>query len=292
MSNNKPAVYRCSPCVSTLIVVISALVLTCSTPAPSSAQDAHTIMQNMMTAYERLTSYRGQSKGTMRQAVKGGKVVTEDGFTTTLTYQKPNMLKVEFVMPSGGRTVYCDGQTITYYNNQTQTFASALKKPRDIHEVAACLLELQIAGRYDALYFLSGNRLPQNVTGLKRLPDSERNDRPVYVITAHETTQTHDIKWTWMIDKQTMMLAHVEGRTWNEAGTVIVLVGRNSGRNKVPLEGILTQSILTPSLNKVIPPTEFQFKVPQNARSVKYKAVVEQQRRDFSGSSAAPAADQ
>jgi outer membrane lipoprotein-sorting protein len=272
------------------LAVVTCVLLTAA-PCRSSAQDGKAIIQNMIKAYRNLESYRGLSKGTVRQESKKGELVSDEGFSTVLTYVRPNMLKVEFVMPSGGRAIYCDGHSITFFQNQNQTFAGTDKNMKDMHDVAAALLELQIAGRYDVLYFLSGNTLPSNVTGIQRMPDSLRNNRPVYVVTAHETTRNNDIKWTWMIDKQTMMLARVEGRTWNRPGTVRLTINNSPARNKVPIECILAQSILTPKINEHIGENEFRFRVPQNFKSVKYKTILDQQRREFSGSSAVPASD-
>ena len=270
--------------------VLLALLWLCSSSSPVAAQDGRTILQKMIDAYRGLSSYQGQSNGTMRQALAAGGTISEEGFTTTLTYQKPNKLKLDFIMPVGGRTVYCDGKTITYYQNRAQTFAAAPAVAANMKEVSACLLKLQIVGRYDTLFFLSGNGIPTRLTAFERRPDAFRNDRPVYVVTAHEKTTGNDIAWTWMIDKQTMMLARVEGRTWNAPGTVSLIVNNSRAVNKVRFEGILGQNILPPKLNTSLNPAEFVFRVPQNARNVTFNSVVEHQKHEFGGSSMAPAA--
>ena len=159
-----------------------AALLAFAAPGPANAQDAKTILQTMMKTYRAMTSYQGRSSVDHREILTNGRILINDSFGTILSYQKPNKLKLEFTMPSGGRTIYYDGAMLSYFQNRSQTYSMVPVKAAGLKELTDPLLRFQVGSKLDTLYFLAGKEFPSSVSGLKRLPDSTRNGRPVYVV--------------------------------------------------------------------------------------------------------------
>jgi outer membrane lipoprotein-sorting protein len=235
-------------------------------------------MRGMISAYHGLRTYQGKANASMRAVLPTGASIAEEGFTTSLLYQKPNRLRIDFTMPVGGRSVYCDGTTLTYYQNRTQTYSTVPVTVHSLKDVLAELAKLKIASHFDTLYFLAGNDLPATVTGLQRGPDDMRNGRPVYVVKGQERTGAATVTWTWTIDKQTSLLAKVEGRTESTPVSVRVRQGATKGRRTLRVSTVLAQIIVDPQQNSAIDPREFVFHALPTARKIPFNVAMQQQR--------------
>ena len=234
------------------------------------AQDAKTILNNMVGAYRMLPGYQGRATVTDRHSVNGGGVLAESSFTYALLYQKPNMLKIEFTMPSGGRQVYYDGTTLTLYQSQLQTYSSASIPAADLRQLAPALLKFQVSSKLDVLYFLSGYDMPPTLSGFERRPDQTRNGRPVYVVTAKERTVNPKVAygWTWFIDKQSNLLARIEARLSKIPQAVRVRQGKKSVVKQITIDRLLYHNILEPQTNTKIDNRLFRFTPPAGSTKV------------------------
>ena len=248
----------------------------CIAVGPAGAQDARTILQNCINVYRGLNSYKGQASADMRETLPNGTLVYEDSFTTTLSYQKPNKLKLDFAMPTGGRTIICDGGNLIYYQSKAQTFSSTPVRAANLMQLSVPLLNFQVASRLDTFFFLAGNDIPASVTGFTRKPDETRNGRPVYVIVAHEPSKTTKapITWTWMIDKQTNLLARVEGRLAGVPRKVRIVDKNKAVMKTITVNRVLAQNIINPQPNPPLDPKTFVFSPPPNSKRVKFDAEV------------------
>jgi len=266
-----------------------AVLMSCMGAQPVCAQDARTILRNMIDTYHGLSSYQGQSSALTSITLPHGKVLFEIGLTTSLVYQRPNQLRLEFTSPRGGNSVYYDGSTLAFFLTRMQRYSTAPVSAANLKELGPVLLKLRIASRCDTLYFLAGNSLPLTVTDIKRQPDDIRGGRPVYVITAHEKTPTALVAWTWMIDKQTNALAKIESRTTNPPGTMKFIQKKKIVSNTVPIESVISQSIISPKLNGNLDPRAFVFKPTSEILRVPFEAALRMQQRALGGSAAAVA---
>ena len=245
---------------------LAAVLLLCLPGRCVFAQDGKTILQNTINLYHGVSSYDGQASAMMRQSIPKGSVVSEHGFTTRLQYKKPNKLRIDFTMPQGGRSIFYNGTTLVYYQENTMTYSNAQVAVSSLRDVCALLAKLQIVSKYDTLYFLAGNSLPGNITDIVRKPDETRNGRAVYVVSAHEKAGSSVYNLTWTIDKQTNLLASVEGRTTN-APDMVKMPKRGGGVMQVRVDRTLDQNIISPRPNANIDEVKvFSFSPPQGAK--------------------------
>jgi outer membrane lipoprotein-sorting protein len=255
---------------SVVLPIALAVLLSCIGARSVSAQNGKTILLNMIGTYRGLTSYQGRVNASLRQVLINGKTATDDGYTATIVYQKPNKLKLDFTMPQGGRTIYCDGKTLAYFQNRTQTYSTTPVDVADLRQLCAVLSKLQIVALYDTLYFLAGNNLPNNIVDITRKPDDMRDGRPVYVVSAHEKTPSGVYTLTWMVDKQTNMLARLQGRTSNAPKTLKIIQKDKVVQRPVRVDRVSTQNIVERMPNSNINPDVFVFHPPATARSTPF----------------------
>jgi outer membrane lipoprotein-sorting protein len=243
-----------------------AFALPCTGSA--QAQDAKTIVRNMVAAYRGLNSYDGRATADSRQTLPNGRIISETSFATRMIYRKPNSLKIEFTMPTGGQTVYYDGSTLTLFQDRTLTYTSVPVTAANLRDLEPALLRFQIGSGLDALYFLSGRDLPAAISGLARKPDQTRNGRPVYVVTgkAAGRTPSRPIVWTWMIDKQTNLLVKVEGRLSSIPQRIRILKGKKAVVKEIMLDSLLTQNIADAKPNAAVSDNTFVFVPPAGAK--------------------------
>lgn len=248
------------------------LVLLCvfGTPCLVKAQDAKTILHNMTAAYQGLNSYQGSANVSDRQLLSGGKLLAEGSFTSSIIYQKPNKLRIQFSMPTGGRTVYYDGSTLTLYQSKLENYSSVRVTAADLKQLAPALFKFKVASKLDVLYFLSGNDLPATLTGFERKPDQSRNGKQVYVVTAREPTSNpkFSYNWTWYIDKQSSLLDRIEARLSGIPQRAKVVQGKKVVVKEFLIDRVLVQTIINPQPNSRIDNKVFVFVPPAGSSKV------------------------
>ena len=241
-----------------------------STSTPAAAQDAKSIMQSMMQAYRGLDSYDGRSSTERREALADGRVIYDDSSAVALQYQKPNRLKITFTMPTGGRILYYDGATLSLYQSRQQTYSAAPVSVTDLRKLAPDLLRFQVSSKLDVLYFLAGNDLPAALSGLARLKDDTRNRRPVYVVTAKETNPATKVSiiWTWMIDKESHLLARIEGRVLGVPQRIRGMQGKKVVLRDVQVNSLLAQNVIDAKTNVKLDSKFCVFVPPRGSKKV------------------------
>jgi outer membrane lipoprotein-sorting protein len=248
--------------VRTLLKLLPLCIL--AVPKIAEAQDAKSILHNMISAYRGLTSYQGQASVSDRHMLSGGKLLAESSFTSSISYLKPNKLKIDFAMPTGGRSIYYDGATLTLYQDKFRSYSTAAVVAPDLQKLAPALLKFQVASKLDVLYFLSGNEIPSTLTGFERKPDQTRNGKLDYVIAAREPTSNpkYSYFWTWYIDKQTNLLDRIEARLPGIPQRATIMQGKKSTARVILIDRMLAQNIVNPQPNAKIDSRTFVFKPP------------------------------
>jgi len=226
-----------------------------SAPAKSGA---HEIVKKMLDKYRSLNSYEGVATE-VRAATRANR---ENKVTACIIYKKPNKFAYRIESASSERRSQsgCDGRTLWAYLPPTREYTSA-PAPKDLSGLEK--IAPLAATTMDPLAFFRGEDPFADAKGLKQLPDTKLDNKPMNHIAF------------------TKELARAGGRS---EAKIDMLIGRDDSllyklyktTNQMVIEGkgmkvkrTSTETHTGVKVNGDIPDKTFQFTPAKNARLVK-----------------------
>lgn len=243
---------------------------------PSQAQDAKSIMQKMISTYQGMSSYEGSANADEQRRTSDDKILMEAAVSVKLFFKRPNKVKLDFSIPTGGQTVYSDGARITAYAEKPNSYSSVDSAPT-AQKMVVQLQRVRVQSAFDTLYFLCIGQLPPTMTNLTLKGAETVNGRPSYVVEAkmHIPSRVftgpkgQQIKmaeensiWKWWIDKETSLLKRIEARVPNVPQTVYVVEKKKRVQKVIHITVYRHQTILDPKVNPPLDDKLFVFTPP------------------------------
>ncbi len=265
--------------IGAFAVLLSATALPCA-----YSQTGAEVMNKMMSAYNDLNSYQGNANGDqIYTLVTSEKPIAQAGTSVTMSYKKPNLLKLDFFTSKGRRSIFCDGTTITSYDPSGQQYIKFPSGPT-LKEVTLNLQKVGIKALFDPLFFLSGDPLPKNLGKFTLKPNQKLNGVPIYLVVADLSTPPHEAKnpqgkkvmlptttahFSWWIDKSNYLLSKVEMKIPNIPQNVSEKVKKKVVTKLVYTNMIIRTSISNVKANPAKDARDFVFIPPKDAKERK-----------------------
>jgi len=258
-------------------------ILLCAGSPTCTAQDAAAIMQKMIAAYQRLSSYDGNANVDVLLTYKQN--LLQSQYTTNhMQFKRPNNLALTILNNglTGTRAIYSDGTNLTVYDALPNHYTVNPTAPDVIKMLPLLGKFARVTANLDPLYFLSFDKLPPSVTNLKTAGSKIVNGHDCLLVTgtvpgnqSPVTSGKADINgkttmhWTWYIDKQTFLLNKIEARS-NEV-TVPVNVRQKLKLVKMTIPVVLQMrhTITSYTADAALDHSVFVFKAPPGATEKK-----------------------
>src|SRR5579871_5562370 len=209
-------------CTLTLLLLVAGACRCC-------AQDGSTLLHKMADAYQHLSTYDIHSNVDVWMS-GGGRTLTSKSSSNLMQFKRPNklVLVVYNNSPTGTRSIYSDGTTLTVYDAVPNHYFSGPTAPNMESMINLLMARAQVSAQLDPLYFLCTSKLPPKLTELKAAGNTTLNGRLCYVVTgvirstpapAPKARQNSNaatanvMHWTWYIDQQTFLLNKLEGHS-------------------------------------------------------------------------------
>ena len=248
------------------------------------SQTGQDVMNKMMSTYKNLNSYQSRANGDQIYTLAANdKPIAQAGTAVVMSYKKPNFLKLDFSTSKGGRSIYCDGTTLTVYDPSVMQY-SKFPSGSTIKEVAVNLQRVGVKALFDPLFFLTGEPLPKNLGKFSLKSTPNLNGKPVYLVVsdlttpAHEATSPQGKKATlpastahffWWIDKSSFLLSKIEMRIPNIPQNISERVKKKVVTRLILTNMIIRTSISNAQANPAKELKEFAFIPPKEAKEHK-----------------------
>jgi outer membrane lipoprotein-sorting protein len=251
------------------------LGLSAGQQANALPEDANAIINKMYTAYAGLTSYEQQVGSTILESVRGGNMQVQ-GSTSQTRFAKPNKMYVNISSPIGSIVNSSNGQELLIYRSQYNNFekkpapATPLEFVKEINRGGTLTL-------LDPLYFLSGQKLPPDVSGLSAQGTGSINGTSCYKVVGNIKTKdpatTSTV--TFWIETKTYLLRKV---TLNVKGlkmpqnVPVVKNGKQTVEQRILLvDRTISEVVQDMKINPSLDEARFTYDVPKNATEINLK---------------------
>lgn len=238
-------------------------------------EDANAIINKMYAAYAGLTSYEQQVGSTILESVRGGNTQAQ-GSTSQTRFAKPNKMFVTITGQTGTIVTASNGQEMLVYRSLFNNFekkpapASPLEFVKEMNRRGTLTL-------LDPLYFLSGQKLPPDVSGLSAQGTGSVNGTPCYKVVGNIKTKdpatTSSV--TFWIETKTYLLRKV---TLNTKGVKlpqnvpVIKNGKQTVEQKILLvDRTISEVVQDMKINPSLDDTSFTYDVPKNATEINLK---------------------
>jgi outer membrane lipoprotein-sorting protein len=208
-----------------LVVSVVTILLLCAGVRPGRAQDGAALMRKMADAYQHLNTYEVHSNVDV-WVVAGKRTAKSEATSADMQCKRPNKLTlvIHNNTPTGTRSVYSDGTTLTIYDALPKHYYTMPAAPNMQGMMNLLAAQARISANLDPLYFFCTNKLPPRLTELKAAGKTAINGRPSLMVTGvirsqqaaaqkNNAVTTNVMHWTWYIDQETYLLNKLEAHS-------------------------------------------------------------------------------
>jgi outer membrane lipoprotein-sorting protein len=267
---------RCALKAGTVARLLTILLL-CTGVSASRAEDGNALLRKMADAYQHLSTYEFHSNVDFLVSANG-RTMQSQSSSNVMQCKRPNkmVLVVYNTGPTGTRSIYSDGTTLTIYDAVPNHYYSGPTASTFESIMRLLATRARITANLDPLYFLCTNKLPATLRDIKAGNNTIINGRPSFVVMGTissgqgavqkgNAVTTSVMHWTWYIDQQNYLLNKVEAHSDPIVTTLKPRVKGKGTPTKVSLVMNLRHTISATKVNLPLDDGVFVFHPPAGA---------------------------